>query len=118
VLANIENDKGPETLPHGRADRLDERRGILNGRRDEIGGMGGGDIAGGEIFRAARQVQAEERQRPVDMQPPVLSDVAADGLAGLQAGHDVIDQTGNGRRRTTGGRNGHRRDLRHSSITG
>ncbi|MND54103.1 hypothetical protein D3C80_451550 [compost metagenome] len=84
-LANIENNKGAETLAHHRADRLDQRRGLLNVRSDEIGGMGGGDVARGEIFRAARQMQAEERQRPVDVQTAVFSDIAADGLAGFQA---------------------------------
>ena len=41
------------------------------------GEKGGGDIAGGEIFRAAGQMQAEERQRPVDMQTTVFADIAA-----------------------------------------
>jgi hypothetical protein len=117
-LADIEDDEGAETLPHDRANGLDQRRSLLNGRRDQIGGMGGGDIAGGEIFRAAGQMQAEKWQRPVDMQTTVFADIAANGLAGLEAGYDVIDQIGDGKRGAAGGEEVHRRDLRHSSSTG
>ncbi|MND87321.1 hypothetical protein D3C80_793170 [compost metagenome] len=117
-LADIENDKGAETLPHGSTNRLDQRCGLLNGGSDEIGGMGSGDIARGEIFRAAGQMQTEERQWPVDMQPAVLSEITADRLARRQAGHDIIHQIGKGGRCAASGGNAHRRDLRHSSRTG
>lgn len=84
-LADINHHESAETLPHGGAHGLDQRRSLLNGGGDEIGCMGSGDIARGEVFRAARQMQTEERQRPVDMQAAIFSDIAADGLAGLEA---------------------------------
>ncbi len=60
-LTDIEHDEGAETLPHGRTHGLDQRRGLLNGRSNEIGSVSGGNVARGKIFRAAGQMQAQER---------------------------------------------------------
>ncbi|MNL08018.1 hypothetical protein D3C87_1287210 [compost metagenome] len=94
-FADIENHEGAETFAHGHADGCNQGCSLLNARCDQIRCMRRGDIAGRKVLRATGQMQAKKRQRPVDMQPAVLSDITTDGFAGLKAGDDIVYQLDN-----------------------